>query len=81
MWAAMAATAVLAGIVLGIILGFLIGTGVTEEDAYIYEESLETGSILILLQTSRKRASEASRIMRTVNLLARSRRRANLARA
>lgn len=61
------------GALFGAILGFLIGQGAAEEDAYLYDDSVEYGSQLVRLLTSEDRAMEASRILHQVNAAARAR--------
>lgn len=62
----------LSGLLIGAIMGFLIGLGVSEQDAYLYDASIERGNTMVLLKTTPRRAFEASRIMRQVNLHATS---------
>lgn len=72
-WAAVTLAGTFFGALFGAILGFLIGHGTAEEDAYIYDDSVEFGSQLVRLQTSDDRAMEASRILHQVNAAARVR--------
>lgn len=63
-WAFITLSGIVCGAILGMILGFFIGLGVAEEDAYIYDTSMKQGTMMILLHTNRRRAPEASEIMR-----------------
>lgn len=56
-----------AGAVFGTLLGALIGQGVSEEDEYLYADTIVHGSILVCVETSLQQANEASLIMRQVN--------------
>jgi hypothetical protein len=61
-----------AGAVLIGILGALIATGVAEEDAYLYDDSVLHGKTLVKVQTDNARAVEASDIMYHINVAARA---------
>lgn len=69
-WGLIALSGTISGAVIGAILGLLIGLGVSEQDAYIYDASIARGTTMVLLNTNRRRAPEASQIMRQVNLAA-----------
>jgi uncharacterized protein (TIGR02284 family) len=56
-----------AGLLFGALIGAIIGLGVSQEDEYRYAESVERGSILLMVRTDLTRADEASKIMRGVN--------------
>ncbi|MEZ4593487.1 MAG: PA2169 family four-helix-bundle protein [Chloroflexota bacterium] len=71
-WGLIALGGTVSGLLIGAILGFLIGLGVSEQDAYLYNVSIERGNTMVLLSTKPHRAPEASRIMRQVNLLSTS---------
>lgn len=72
-WTAVTLAGTFFGALFGAILGFLIGHGTAEEDAYLYDDSVEFGSQLVRLLTSEDRAIEASRILHQVNAAARAR--------
>ena len=55
------------GALLGAILGVFIGAGILEEDAYLFNQSIEHGHVLLRVRTENKRAVEAALIMRQVN--------------
>lgn len=56
-----------AGLFFGALLGAIIGLGVSQEDEYRYANSVERGTILLMLRTDSARAVEASNIMKGVN--------------
>lgn len=68
-WALVTLGGALVGAALGAILGFWISVAIHEEDRYLYNRSIKDGSKLILLQTNRSRAPEASQIMHNVEVL------------
>jgi uncharacterized protein (TIGR02284 family) len=59
----------LVGAVFGAILGFLISVAIHEEDGYLYNRSLKDGNKLMILQTNKQRAPEATQIMHSVEIL------------
>lgn len=67
-WGLVALGGTLSGMLIGAVLGFLIGLSVSEQDAYLYDTSIERGTTMVLLHTNRRRAPEASQIMQQVNL-------------
>ncbi|MFZ1396733.1 MAG: PA2169 family four-helix-bundle protein [Candidatus Promineifilaceae bacterium] len=71
-WGLIALGGTVSGLLIGAVLGFLIGLGVSEQDAYLYDVSIERGNTMVLLSTKPQRAPEAAQIMRQVNLLASS---------
>ncbi len=71
-WGLIALSGTVSGLLIGAILGFFIGLGVSEQDAYLYDASIQRGTTMVLLKTNPRRAPEASQIMRQVNLLATS---------
>lgn len=73
-WAIIALGGTAIGASFGVILGFLIGVGVAEEDTFLYEDSVEHGNVLVMLNIDGKRAQEAAQIMRQVNLDSRKQR-------
>jgi len=69
-WGFMAISGTVGGMIIGAVLGFFIGLGVSEQDAYLYDASIKRGTTMVLLNTNPRRAPEASRIMRQVNIVA-----------
>ena len=69
LWALVTLGGALVGAALGAILGFWISIAIHEEDRYLYNRSIKDGSKLVLLQTNRRRAPEASQIMHNVEVL------------
>jgi len=61
----------LGGMVLGAgvaaCLGFLIGVGVSAEDAYLHQDSLEHGVRLLRVLSDNRRAAEAVQIMQQIH--------------
>ena len=51
----------------GGLIGALVGMGIPEEDATFYAEGVKRGGVLVTVQTSDDRASEALSIMRRSN--------------
>ncbi|HEX6387638.1 MAG TPA: PA2169 family four-helix-bundle protein [Anaerolineae bacterium] len=74
LWATVALSGTVIGAFFGVILGFLIGVAVSGEDAYLYDDSVEHGSVLVMVKSGDKRSAEASQIMRQVNVASRERR-------
>jgi len=72
-WAFSALGGTLIGALFGAILGLLIGRGISEEDAYLYDDSVRHGVNLIQLTTNNERSAEAAHIMHDVNAAARTR--------
>lgn len=68
-WALVTLGGALVGATLGAILGFWISIAIHEEDSYLYSGSIKDGSKLVMLQTNRRRAPEASQIMHNVEVL------------
>jgi uncharacterized protein (TIGR02284 family) len=66
----------LGGIVIGAclaaFLGMIIGASISEEDVYLYNDSVKHGVRLVRLHTDSKRAEEAAQIMRQINAAARA---------
>lgn len=78
-WGFSALGGTLIGALFGAILGFLIGRGISEEDAYLYDDSVRHGVNLVQLTTNDERSAEAAHIMHDVNAAARTRARLNSA--
>jgi len=74
-WGLVALAGTIVGAFFGSILGFFIGVGVSGEDSFLYEDSVEHGNILVMMRTEAKRATEASQIMYQVNAESRDRQR------
>lgn len=68
-WALVTLGGALVGAAIGAVLGFMIGIAIHEEDGYLYNNSLKDGNKLMMLQTNRQRAPEASKIMRNAEIL------------
>ena len=73
-WAIIALGGTAIGASFGVFLGFLIGVGVAGEDTFLYEDSVEHGNVLVMLNTDGKRAQEAAQIMHQVNIDSRKQR-------
>jgi hypothetical protein len=72
-WAAIALSGTVVGAFFAALLGFLIGLGISEEDVYLYDDSLKHGVELLELRTSSDRSLEATQIMHQINAAARVR--------
>ena len=57
----------IAGALFGALIGAIIGLGISQEDAYRYADSMQHGSLLLLLRVDTSRAGEAAEIMKRVN--------------
>jgi uncharacterized protein (TIGR02284 family) len=71
LWAMITLSGLIFGALIASFLGFVIGVSVSEQDAYVYEQSLRQGAKLVRLTTETRRAAEAVEIMRRVNAEAR----------
>ncbi len=56
-----------AGLFFGALIGAIIGLGVSQEDEYQYAESVQHGSMLLMVRTDRARANEAADLMKRIN--------------
>lgn len=54
------------GVLIGAILGFVIGTGISGEDDYIYNKSIQHGEILLLTQVSIFQLSRVKQVMENI---------------
>ncbi len=72
-WAAIALGGTVVGAVFAALLGFLIGLGISEEDVYLYDDSLRHGVELLELRVDSDRWLEATQIMHQINAAARAR--------
>jgi hypothetical protein len=72
-WAVFALGGTVVGALFAALLGFLIGLGISEEDVYLYDNSLRYGVELLELQTDSDRWLEATQIMHQINAAARAR--------
>lgn len=72
-WAAIALSGTVVGAVFAALLGFLIGLGISEEDVYLYDDSLRHGVELLELRVDSDRWLEATQIMHQINAAARAR--------
>ncbi|MFZ0545266.1 MAG: PA2169 family four-helix-bundle protein [Candidatus Promineifilaceae bacterium] len=71
-WAVFALGGTAVGALVAGLLGFLIGLGISEEDIYLYDDSLRHGVELLRLQTDSARSLEATQIMHQINAAARA---------
>lgn len=78
-WAVIALSGILIGAFIGAALGFFIGVGVSEEDSFVYDQSIQHGQIILRAVVDEKRALEAGRIMARVNIESRSQARGAMA--
>ncbi len=67
-WTLVALGGILAGAFGGAMLGLVIGIGISEENAYLYDESMKHGQIILIVPVEVARASEAGRIMTQVDI-------------
>jgi uncharacterized protein (TIGR02284 family) len=70
--ALVALAGIIVGALFGAILGLFIGLGISEEDAYLYEDSLQHGVVLLKVQTDDEQATHAAQIMHQINASARA---------
>jgi hypothetical protein len=66
-FASSAIVGALAGALFGALIGSLIGRGMKEGDAFLYDDSVRHGRVLLMVQSENKRAAEAAHIMHQVN--------------
>jgi hypothetical protein len=66
-WLAIVVVSVVAGAGAGALFGALIGGGVSEEDAYLYDDGIQHGVKLVRVYTTDERAQEAARLMYQIN--------------
>jgi len=62
-WGLIAVSGLLLGALGGAILGLIIGVGISEEDSYLYRQSLKDGLIVFRTVVDESRAYEASQIV------------------
>jgi uncharacterized protein (TIGR02284 family) len=67
-WALVAILGIVGGAVVGAILGFFIGLGVSEEDTYQYEHSMQHGRAIVRILIDEARAREAGHILSRAHL-------------
>ena len=72
-WAAIALGGIVLGVLMATFLGLFVGTGISEEDAYLYRDSLTHGVTLVRVSLDAGRAEQAARIMYQINAAARAR--------
>lgn len=66
MWETLAtttSTGLLGGGLLGGLIGLFVGQATTEDDAYLYHQSLQQGETLVTVETSRARAWEVRKLL------------------
>jgi len=71
-WPFLTLSGLITGSLIGATLGFAISIGVVDKDAYLYDQSLKRGKIILMTIVNSLRASEAERIMALVNARART---------
>ena len=73
-WIAVAAGLglIAAGMFIGGSIGFFIGTGIGNDDKYIYNEGIEHGQVVIEVSTDSSRASSAWHLLAQINVEARA---------
>ncbi|HLF88225.1 MAG TPA: PA2169 family four-helix-bundle protein [Anaerolineales bacterium] len=71
-WAFVALSGILLGGFFGAVLGLFIGAGVSEEDIYLYDQSIKDGQIVVRAVVDEGRAKEAGQIMAQINLESRA---------
>lgn len=62
------------GTFIGSMIGFFIGLGISSEDRYLYEDSVEYGHVLVWATVDRPRASWVWQMMNRIEIQSRSRR-------
>jgi uncharacterized protein (TIGR02284 family) len=74
LWAFIALVLCMAGgLFVGTMIGTFIGWGITSGDAYLYDQGLEHGQILVKLLVDKPRASKAWRILAQANVESKAR--------
>jgi len=71
-WAVIALAGIVFGALIAAFLGLMIGADISEQDTFLYDNSLKHGLKLVRLRTDNNRAEQAARIMRQVNDMARA---------
>lgn len=71
-WSFLAFAGLIVGGMVGALLGFVISIGMANDDAYLYDQSLKRGKIILMTIVDTLRAAEAGRIMAAVNARART---------
>ena len=72
LWPLWMLTGVIVGSLVSAFLGLMFSIGVTDEDAYLYRQSIKSGKIILLTIVDALQASEVGRIMTLVNARARA---------
>jgi uncharacterized protein (TIGR02284 family) len=67
-WVLIAIAGLLAGAAIGLILGYFIGLGISEDDAYLYDQSVIHGKVIILALAKNPDSTKTSQIMTRVYL-------------
>lgn len=62
-WAAPLLFSILAGALGGALFGVLIGRGITEDDAYFYQNTVQNGGMIVAVQTARGQISAVRSIL------------------
>jgi uncharacterized protein (TIGR02284 family) len=71
-WALVALAGILGGALVGAIIGLFIGSGISGEDTYLYDHSIQHGQIVLKMLVDQARAPEAGRILAQVNIESRA---------
>ena len=71
-WAVIAVSGIVLGALGAMVLGIAVTTGIVEEDAFVYENSLTHGAKLVRLTVDSDRAEQAAEIMHQINSAARA---------
>jgi uncharacterized protein (TIGR02284 family) len=72
-WAAIALGGTIIGAFFAVLLGFLIALGISEDDEFLYDDSLKHGVELLKLKTTNERWEEATEILQQINAASRAR--------
>jgi uncharacterized protein (TIGR02284 family) len=65
-WALIATAGLLAGGLIGFVLGYFIGIGISEDDSYLYDQSILHGKIIMLALAKTPDSKRTSQIMNQV---------------
>ena len=67
LWSLTALAGILGGAIIGGILGLALGIGISEDDTYLYDESIQHGQMILMALVDGVHAPEARRIMARPN--------------
>jgi uncharacterized protein (TIGR02284 family) len=71
-WAVITLLGCLGGALIGALLGLFVGIGISEEDAYLHQHSLDHGQILLFIQVNDSQAAFAAQLLAQINRQARA---------